>query len=228
MAKKTKPMQGLVSDGIAPKAKSGSFAERPKILEEFNQKQQRIIQSRQMGAIKKGEASRDSLPEGVKKSIENKERISEVINMAGENDVDSIKERYAIDRTPLTRAKAKKVRDERLIKFGTSEDSRMKRIYDDNFGVSIKKLEIAERAARAMGVEDHKLISKIINLLFAEIKLALINGNEVNIAGFGSFKITVIKAHQSVNLATGTEIYIPTTSVVKFKASKNLKDALEK
>ncbi|HTL39271.1 MAG TPA: HU family DNA-binding protein [Methylomirabilota bacterium] len=52
-------------------------------------------------------------------------------------------------------------------------------------------------------------------------------GQEVNISGFGSFVVTPRSARMGVNPQNPTEkIQIPATKVPKFRAGKNLKEAV--
>jgi nucleoid DNA-binding protein len=56
---------------------------------------------------------------------------------------------------------------------------------------------------------------------------ALKNGQEVNISGFGAFVVTTRSARMGVNPQKPEEkIQIPATRVPKFRAGKNLKEAV--
>ncbi|MEK7183346.1 MAG: HU family DNA-binding protein, partial [Patescibacteria group bacterium] len=58
---------------------------------------------------------------------------------------------------------------------------------------------------------------------------ALVDGNEVTIAGFGTFSARTRSARMGVNPRKPTErIQVPEVRVPKFKAGKALKDALKK
>lgn len=52
------------------------------------------------------------------------------------------------------------------------------------------------------------------------VKEALANGDEVNLAGIGSFKIKERAEHEGINPATKEKIVVPAKKVVAFKASK--------
>lgn len=56
---------------------------------------------------------------------------------------------------------------------------------------------------------------------------ALVNGEEVTLIGFGTFKVTQRKAKTGRNPATGEPIAIPAKKVATFKAGKALKDAVK-
>ena len=56
---------------------------------------------------------------------------------------------------------------------------------------------------------------------------ALVNGEEVTLIGFGTFKVTQRKAKTGRNPATGETIQIPAKKAPVFKAGKALKDAVK-
>ncbi|WP_338982819.1 HU family DNA-binding protein [Spiroplasma endosymbiont of Othius punctulatus] len=223
-----KPMEGLVSDGTAPMAHVGKMPDRPKVLEGGARKQDLIMQSRQMGAVKRGDGSKDALPDGVKQSVENKERIMLEVNRGEKNDPNSLRDRYSIDTKPVTRQDAAKLKTIRLRKFGIESDVRLSRIEDSTLGIVVDKKEIVDRVMDKVTDVDVKVVNKVLNLIFAEIKLTLISGTEVQLSGFGNFTLNRIKAHKGINPKTGESIEIPNITLVKFKAAKALKDAIEK
>jgi len=51
-------------------------------------------------------------------------------------------------------------------------------------------------------------------------------GDEVSIAGFGTFVAKQRKARQARNPKTGATVNVPAMKVPKFKAGKGLKDAV--
>nr|WP_300926108.1 HU family DNA-binding protein [Turicimonas muris] len=56
---------------------------------------------------------------------------------------------------------------------------------------------------------------------------ALVKGDEVVLAGFGTFSVAERAPRKARNLHTNEEIEIPAKKVPKFKAGKFLKDAVE-
>ena len=56
---------------------------------------------------------------------------------------------------------------------------------------------------------------------------ALVNGEEVTLIGFGTFKVTERKAKTGRNPQTGEAIQIPASKSPTFKAGKALKDAVK-
>ncbi len=71
-----------------------------------------------------------------------------------------------------------------------------------------------------------KQSQEIINAIFSEMSKKLSKGEEVNIAGFGSFKVTKRAARMGVNPKTGEKIKIAAKKVTKFRPAKALKDAV--
>jgi len=67
---------------------------------------------------------------------------------------------------------------------------------------------------------------EIVREVFEEIASALKKGDEVKIAGFGTFAVKERAARKGLNPATHETIDIPATKVVGFKAAKALKEGL--
>lgn len=65
-----------------------------------------------------------------------------------------------------------------------------------------------------------------VDAVFKVITDALVAGEKINIAGFGSFEIAERVERMGRNPKTGEEILIPSSKAIKFKASKNLKDSV--
>lgn len=66
----------------------------------------------------------------------------------------------------------------------------------------------------------------VVDAIFDEIMGALKSGDEVKIAGFGSFSVAKRAARQGRNPRTGETIQIKASKQPKFKAGKALKDAV--
>jgi len=66
-----------------------------------------------------------------------------------------------------------------------------------------------------------------LDTLTDEITKALTNKEEVRLTGFGKFTTSERKARKGRNPQTGEEIQIPARTVPKFKAGKNLKEAVK-
>ena len=68
--------------------------------------------------------------------------------------------------------------------------------------------------------------SNAVEALFNSISGALSSGDEVRIVGFGTFSVTQRAASEGRNPRTGEKIHIPASKNPKFKAGKQLKDAV--
>ena len=67
-----------------------------------------------------------------------------------------------------------------------------------------------------------KTLSSMIETITSELK----SGSEVNITGFGAFKISARAARNGVNPRTGESIKIPAMNSPVFRAGKTLKEAV--
>lgn len=65
-----------------------------------------------------------------------------------------------------------------------------------------------------------------VDAMFDAIIEALAQGEDVTIAGFGTFEVRVRAARTGRNPRTGEEIQIPASKNPAFKAGKALKDAV--
>ena len=65
-----------------------------------------------------------------------------------------------------------------------------------------------------------------VEALFDVVTGALKEGDEVRIVGFGTFVVSERKAGKGRNPQTGEEIDIPASKAPKFRAGKQLKDAV--
>lgn len=67
---------------------------------------------------------------------------------------------------------------------------------------------------------------RAINAMIDEITSAMSKGDEVSLTGFGTFAVSSRKARSGVNPRTGEKIQIAAVKVPKFRAGKNLKEAV--
>lgn len=91
----------------------------------------------------------------------------------------------------------------------------------------MNKVALAVRLADAVQLSK-KTAEEIIEALEAIITQELVHGEEVTIAGFGTFSARVRRGRMGVNPQNPSEkMQIPSVTVPKFKAGKSLKDALK-
>ncbi len=73
-----------------------------------------------------------------------------------------------------------------------------------------------------------KQAEQAFSSVFAVITEALEAGDKVTISGFGSFDIRCRNAKDCKNPRTGETVHVPATKAPVFKASKNLKELVNK
>jgi len=85
--------------------------------------------------------------------------------------------------------------------------------------------DLVERIAAEHGVsKDHA--RKVIDSVLTAISEATGAGDEVNLAGFGRFKVADRAARSGRNPATGETITIPASRKLTFSPAKAVRDAL--
>ena len=73
-----------------------------------------------------------------------------------------------------------------------------------------------------------KDVEKILEIIFSEITKALCRGENIEIRGFGTYKITMRKARIGRNPKTAKTIQIPAKKAIKWKMSKTMYKRLNK
>ena len=91
----------------------------------------------------------------------------------------------------------------------------------------MKKSEMIEALANQTGLTKAD-VEKVFNGTFDLFKSELENGNNVSVAGFGTFKISERTAREGRNPQTGETIQIAASKSVSFKAGSALKEIVNK
>ena len=91
----------------------------------------------------------------------------------------------------------------------------------------MNKTELVAAAAEQTGMTK-KDTEKALNAAFVVIASALSKGEKVQVSGFGIFEVKEREARMGRNPRTGEAMEIAASRTPTFKASKTLKDALEK
>ncbi len=65
-----------------------------------------------------------------------------------------------------------------------------------------------------------------VDAVFAALEEALVAGDKIQLAGFGTFEVKTREARQGRNPATGEAMTIAASKAPAFKAGKALKDAV--
>ena len=91
----------------------------------------------------------------------------------------------------------------------------------------MNKSELIDHVAKECDLPKTKA-QEVIETIFEGIKSTLKQGDEVRLVGFGTFSVSARAATTGRNPRTGEAISIPASKAPKFKAGKELKDAINK
>ena len=91
----------------------------------------------------------------------------------------------------------------------------------------MNKVELTEAVMKTAGIEVKKQAVSAVDAVFDTIAQTLGRGEEVAIAGFGTFRVTKRAARAGINPRTGEKIQIAASVRPKFKAGKALKEAVK-
>ncbi len=89
----------------------------------------------------------------------------------------------------------------------------------------MNKNDLVAAVAESSGLskaDATKAVDSMLDIIAANLK----KGEEIRLAGFGTFAVTKRKASEGRNPRTGEKIQIPASNQPKFKAGKALKDAV--
>ena len=90
----------------------------------------------------------------------------------------------------------------------------------------INTTTISEELAKLQNTTN-KDAKATVDFVFNSIKNALVQGEEVRIAGFGIFATKDTEARKGRNPQTGEELDIPASKKVSFRVASALKDAVK-
>lgn len=89
----------------------------------------------------------------------------------------------------------------------------------------MNKTELIDRIAEAAGISK-VAAKKALDATTDAIKEALVNGEKVQLIGFGTFSVSERAAREGINPSTKQKIQIAAKKVAKFKAGAELADSL--
>ncbi len=92
---------------------------------------------------------------------------------------------------------------------------------------TITRSDFADRLREKFGLTSADAY-KLVDVIFDEISQALINGEEVKFAGFGTFKILTKNARMGRNPKTGEPAVITARNVVTFRPSTEFRNRVAK
>mgnify|MGYP001551358899 CR=1 FL=1 len=89
----------------------------------------------------------------------------------------------------------------------------------------MNKSQLVDHVAQKTGLPKTKA-QDAVEAIFEGIKATLTKGGEVRLVGFGTFSVAKRAATTGRNPRTGEKINIPASKQPKFKAGKELKEAV--
>lgn len=90
----------------------------------------------------------------------------------------------------------------------------------------MNKTELIKNVAEVTG-KTQKETREVVESVLEAMAETLAEGEEVNIHGFGKFKVVERPARQGRNPKTGEAIEIPARNALKFKPASRLKEAVQ-
>ena len=90
---------------------------------------------------------------------------------------------------------------------------------------NMTKADLVNTASKQAGLTK-TATEAIINAIVGKMSDALTQGQTVSLVGFGAFNLSTRQARNGRNPQTKEEMKIPASTVVRFKAGKNLKEAV--
>jgi DNA-binding protein HU-beta len=91
---------------------------------------------------------------------------------------------------------------------------------------NLTKADMINLVAQKTGLKKNQA-GNALEAVFQTIQESLVEGKKFTMTGFGTFSVNARKSRTGRNPQTGAKIVIPGKLVPKFKAGKNLKQALE-
>jgi nucleoid DNA-binding protein len=89
------------------------------------------------------------------------------------------------------------------------------------------KADLVERVAEKTGLTRTDVMV-VVETFLEQIKKTLEEGNNIEIRGFGTFKVKARKARKARNPRTGEEVPVPDRKVPVFKPSNEFKAVIVK
>jgi len=87
------------------------------------------------------------------------------------------------------------------------------------------KSDIVKKLSETKGIK-RKIAEEVVDTIFGCMKEALINGDKVEIRGFGTFKVKSYDSYEGRNPRTGEKIKVMPKKLPFFKVGKELNEKL--
>ena len=91
----------------------------------------------------------------------------------------------------------------------------------------MNKVGLVDAVMKTVNFETKKQATEAVDAVFDTIVKSMGRGEEVAIAGFGTFRVSKRAARMGVNPRTGEKIQIAASTKPKFRAGKLLKEAVK-
>jgi integration host factor subunit alpha len=92
--------------------------------------------------------------------------------------------------------------------------------------MALTKADIAEHLFNELGISKRDA-KELVETFFEDIRLALENGEQIKISGFGNFELRTKNERPGRNPKTGEDIPITARRVVTFRPGQKLKARVE-
>ena len=92
--------------------------------------------------------------------------------------------------------------------------------------MALTKADMAEKLFEELGLNKREA-KELVEAFFEEIRVALAEGQQVKLSGFGNFDLRSKNARPGRNPKTGQEIPISARRVVTFRPGQKLKSRVE-
>jgi len=95
-------------------------------------------------------------------------------------------------------------------------------------GETMTKSELIQKLAAGHPDLRSDDLEKLVNTIFDEITLTLVEGGRVELRGFGAFSVRERAARKGRNPRTGVAVSVPAKRVPFFKCGKELRTRINK
>jgi len=92
----------------------------------------------------------------------------------------------------------------------------------------MKKPDLVEKVKELAGLESKAAAERAVNAFLEGIEAGLKKDGEVQLIGFGTFRVKERPARDGRNVKTGEKIRIKASKTVTFKVGQSLKDSAKK
>lgn len=88
--------------------------------------------------------------------------------------------------------------------------------------------ELIEKIAAKMPNLTIRDIERIVGVIFDKMTESLVNGDRIELRGFGAFSLHKRNPHVAMNPKSKQKVSVPAKNIIHFKTGKELHDMLNK